>query len=156
MPLSVRSFMFATPSTNRLTKRPFPLINQISVLDICQSLSTYQSLYTSSDLHGQLKHFHMSYVPATSSAPHRLQSSLCAFQCASWHASPQYRACLHPVHFMMPAPLQPGLEQCVLASRYAVCSTEAPTCLKTVAALLPGISGIRNCVSARILPLRAT
>jgi hypothetical protein len=49
-----------------------------------------------------------------------LQSALCAFQWASWHDSPQYRACLQPVHFMSLALLQPVLEQCVLTCRYAV------------------------------------
>jgi hypothetical protein len=36
---------------------------------------------------------------------------------------------------MMPAPLQPTLEQFFLASRYAVCSAEAPAVLEIAAAL---------------------
>jgi hypothetical protein len=32
---------------------------------------------------------------------------------------------------LSPAPLQPGFAQCVLASRYAVNSVEAPTNLET-------------------------
>jgi hypothetical protein len=84
---------------------------------------------------------------------HRLQyAASCAFQCASWHASPQYRTCLHPVHFMSPAPLQPELEQCVLASRYAVCSAEAPTFLESEAAVQDRLFRKRVCVSARALP----
>jgi hypothetical protein len=43
-----------------------------------------------------------------------LHSALCAGQWASWHACLQYRA------------LQPGFEQCALASRYSVSVAGAP------------------------------
>jgi hypothetical protein len=44
--------------------------------------------------------------------------------------------CVHLLEAKTPVPLQPGLEQGVLASRYALCSTEAPKCLDKLAAII--------------------
>jgi hypothetical protein len=42
---------------------------------------------------------------------------------------------MHPWHFLVPGPMQPEFRQCALASRYAVCSGEAPTAREMSAAV---------------------